>query len=140
MRVDVDANGISSHRRRTFGVLLGVVTMLTALCAGATTATAAQPAPAGGGPNVVTVRMVDFRLEQPDWLPPGRYTFRAINAGGAPHALEINGPGVENARTPVVQAGGAADLTVTLGPGVYDFWCPVGDHRQMGMQLYVKVG
>ncbi|MDA3643003.1 hypothetical protein LZ318_19970 [Saccharopolyspora indica] len=137
MRTDVDANGVAS--RRTLGVLFAVITLLTALCAGATTAAAAQPAPAGG-PDAVTVRMVDFRLEQPTWLPPGRYTFRAINAGAAPHALEISGPGVENARTPTVRSGDAADLTVTLAPGVYDFWCPIGDHRQLGMQLYVRVG
>ncbi|KAA5834659.1 hypothetical protein F1721_12080 [Saccharopolyspora hirsuta] len=120
-------------------MLFGVVALMGALCAGATTA-AAQPAPTGFGARVVTVGMVEFRLEQPAWLPPGRYTFHAVNAGRAPHALEISGPGVGDVRTPVVQSGGAADLTVTLGPGVYDFWCPVGNHRQQGMQLYVRVG
>ncbi|MBB5158529.1 hypothetical protein [Saccharopolyspora phatthalungensis] len=129
--------------RTLLGVLLGVFALVAALCAGASAAVASSPAPPGpafdGGPGVVTVRMVEFRLLQPDSLPPGLYTFRAINAGSAPHALQIAGPGV-SARTPVVQPGEAADLTVTLGPGLYDFWCPVGDHREMGMQLDVNVG
>ncbi|WP_229680243.1 hypothetical protein [Saccharopolyspora thermophila] len=88
---------------------------------------------------MVIVRMVDYRLEQPAMFPPGRFTFRAVNMGRAPHALQINGPGVSNARTPVVQPGDSADLTVTLSRGIYDFWCPVGNHRQMGMQLDVYV-
>ncbi|MGW1675874.1 cupredoxin domain-containing protein [Saccharopolyspora sp. NPDC002376] len=118
-----------------------MIALMAALCAGATTAAAAQPAQTGfGPPRVVPVGMVEFALLQPAWFPPGRYTFHAINEGRAVHVLEINGPGVNNAKTPVVQPGNAADLTVTLVPGVYDFWCPVGDHRQEGMQLYVRVG
>ncbi|MDA3630081.1 hypothetical protein [Saccharopolyspora oryzae] len=140
MHAGKNANRFST-RRRGFGVLLGVIALLAALCAGATTASAAQPAQTGfGPPQVVPVRMVDFGFDQPAWFPPGRYTFHAINAGRAVHILEINGPGVDNAKTPVVRPGDAADLTVTLAPGVYDFWCPVGNHRQLGMQLYVRVG
>ncbi|MER7011725.1 hypothetical protein ABT324_09890 [Saccharopolyspora sp. NPDC000359] len=138
MPVDVDANRVSHHRPGAFALLFGVVALMGALCTGATAA--AQPVPTGVGSRVVAVRMVEYQLEQPAWLPPGRYTFHAINAGRAPHALEISGPGVGGARTPVVQPGGAADVTVTLAPGVYDFWCPVGHHRQDGMQLYVRVG
>jgi uncharacterized cupredoxin-like copper-binding protein len=139
--------GRKSHgSKRTFlGVLLGVVALVTAICAGTSTAVASSPAPAGpvatdGGSRLVVVKMVDFRLLQPSFLPPGRYTFRAVNLGRAPHALQINGAGVFNARTPVVQSGQAADLNVTLEHGIYDFWCPVANHRQMGMQLYVLVG
>ncbi|WP_238935467.1 hypothetical protein [Saccharopolyspora spinosa] len=132
----------SGTRRALLGVLLGVVVLVAAVCTGASAA--ASPAPTahagGGGPRLVVVNMVDFRLLQPAFLPPGLYTFRAVNNGQAPHALQIAGPGVTNARTPVVQAGQAADLTVALRPGVYDFWCPVGNHRQMGMQLDVYVG
>lgn len=132
----------SGTRRALLSVLLGVVVLVAAVCTGASAA--ASPAPTahagGGGPHLVIVKMVDFRLLQPAFLPPGHYTFRAINEGRAPHALQISGPGVTNARTPVVQAGQAADLTVTLRRGVYDFWCPVANHRQMGMQLNVYVG
>lgn len=139
--------GRKSHRsKRTFlGVLLGVLALVAAICAGTSTAVASSPAPAGpvatdhGGSRVVVVKMVDYRLLQPAFLPEGRYTFRAVNLGRAPHALEINGPGVSNERTPTVQPGQSADLTVTLERGIYDFWCPVGNHRQMGMQLYVLV-
>ncbi|MEV6228787.1 hypothetical protein AB0L88_13045 [Saccharopolyspora shandongensis] len=129
-------------RRVLLSVLLGVLALVATVCTGASAAAAPQaPAgPVGGGSHLVIVKMVDYRLLQPAFLPPGRYTFRAINDGRAPHALQINGPGVANARTPVVQSGQATDLTVDLRRGLYDFWCPVGNHRQMGMQLNVFVG
>ncbi|MEV0698941.1 hypothetical protein AB0I53_13630 [Saccharopolyspora sp. NPDC050389] len=124
-------------------VLLGVLALVATVCTGASAASApaAPTGPVGaGGSHLVIVKMVDYRLLQPAFLPPGRYTFRAINEGRMPHALQISGPGVANARTPVAQAGQAADLTVDLRRGLYDFWCPVGNHRQMGMQLNVYVG
>lgn len=125
-------------------VLLSALTMTVALCGGAVAAGAAgssaKPAAGEGAPRKVTVTMVDYRLLMPSHLPPGRYTFRAVNRGIAPHSLEIKGPGVENKRTITVKTGQSADLTVTLTRGTYDFWCPVGNHRHVGMRLYVHVG
>lgn len=132
-------------RPKVLVVLIGVLALAAVVCASGSAAGAVSSAPTSPvvnnvGPNVVVVRMVDFRLEQPAMFAPGRYTFRAVNAGQAPHALQINGLGVANVRTPVVQPGRSADLTVTLVRGNYDFWCPIGNHRQQGMQLNVRVG
>ena len=133
-------------KRAVLGVLIGVVALLASVCAAASTAGAAPTGQVahqwggGGGSRLVVVRMVDYRLLQPTILPPGQYTFRAVNVGRAEHALQINGPGVANARTPDVQSDQYADLTVNLTRGVYDFWCPVGNHRQLGMQVGVVVG
>ena len=133
-------NGKAGNMRRTLGVLLGVLALAATICSGAATAAPPDRHQTDAPPRVVPVRMVDYALLQPEFLPPGRYTFRAYNAGIAPHSLKIYGPGVLNARTPTVQSGRFADLTVTLQRGTYDFWCPIGNHRQVGMQLYVKVG
>lgn len=85
--------------------------------------------------------MTDFHLALSDQpLTPGTYTFAAINAGHDEHAIEIDGPGVSDLRTPgVVQPGQSASLTVTLQPGTYDIYCPVGDHRAMGMEVHFTV-
>lgn len=131
---------------RGAGALLGAAALVAGLCGGASAATAAPaappPAPAAAEQPArhVLVTMVDYRLLLPAHLPPGRYTFRAVNRGIAPHALEIKGPGVADKRTITVKTGASADLTVTLSRGTYDFWCPVGNHRQVGMQRYVHVG
>jgi uncharacterized cupredoxin-like copper-binding protein len=62
----------------------------------------------------------------------GKTTFDLRNAGGAPHALEISGNGVEKSTQPI-QGGGKAQLTVDLKPGKYEMYCPVDNHKAMGM-------
>jgi plastocyanin len=51
----------------------------------------------------------------------------------APHAVEIEGKGVEE-ESDVVDPGGTAKVTATLEPGTYEFYCPVGDHADAGME------
>jgi uncharacterized cupredoxin-like copper-binding protein len=101
-----------------------------------TPGTAASPT---GSPTVITAAMHDFRIElSQNSFPPGTYTFVAEQEGQAPHALAINGPGVDNAQTPIIQPGGGSQqLTVTLQPGTYELWCPVGNHKERGMVLTV---
>ena len=50
-----------------------------------------------------------------------------------PHAIEIEGNGIEQ-ETPTAEPGGGASVTVDLKPGTYTFYCPVGQHRQAGME------
>lgn len=92
--------------------------------------------------NQVVVKMTDFHLalSQPDFTP-GTYTFVAVNAGQAVHTIEIDGPGVSDQRIPaVVQPGQSASLTVTLQAGTYEVYCPVDDHKAMGMDTHFTVG
>jgi len=62
------------------------------------------------------------------------------NDGNATHAIEIDGPGVEDQKSSTAGPGGTATLTVTLQPGKYTMYCPVGNHRAMGMQTTFTVG
>lgn len=103
-----------------------------------TSAPATSPTDQGQG-QTVEVKMNEFALELPATFKPGTYTFVAENTGQAPHALEIEGQGIEE-ETPVVQPGESAELTVTLREGTYEFYCPVGNHRGMGMTKEVTVG
>jgi uncharacterized cupredoxin-like copper-binding protein len=64
----------------------------------------------------------------------------AVNSGHAVHSLEVNGPGVDSRKTPDLQPGQTADLTVTLQKGSYDVFCPVDSHKQLGMNLELQVG
>jgi plastocyanin len=55
------------------------------------------------------------------------------NTSQLPHAVEIEGNGVEE-KTEVVTGADAPPITVDLKPGKYEFYCPVGDHRAQGME------
>ncbi|HYJ00325.1 MAG TPA: cupredoxin domain-containing protein [Thermoleophilaceae bacterium] len=68
-------------------------------------------------------------------LPAGRVTVTMRNPEGTqfPHAVEIEGNGIEKAGK-VVKAGGTSTVTANLKPGKYVFYCPVGSHRKDGMK------
>jgi plastocyanin len=111
--------------------------------AGATaTATQAQEtAPAGGGGGeTVDMSLTDFALNPANpTVQAGSVTFNVTNDGQAPHALEVEGPGGE-VETETLSGGGSEKLTVDLNePGSYVIYCPVGNHRQMGMEGQVTV-
>jgi plastocyanin len=60
------------------------------------------------------------------------------NDSSLPHAVEIEGNGVEE-ETETVTGQDAPPLTVDLKPGTYEIYCPVGDHRAEGMEATLTV-
>ena len=85
--------------------------------------------------------LVDFAIEMPETeLAAGTYTLEVANEGGASHDLVIEGPdGEDVAATEILAPGTSGSLEVTLEPGEYSFYCSVGTHRAMGMELVVTV-
>jgi plastocyanin len=63
----------------------------------------------------------------------GKVTVEFANDSQLPHAVEIEGNGVE-AESEVVTGKDAPPFEVDLKPGEYEFYCPVGDHRAAGME------
>ncbi|MCI2416411.1 hypothetical protein MOQ72_03160 [Saccharopolyspora sp. K220] len=135
----------ADNKRARIGAVVGVLALLITMCTGAAAATPTSPEPvrpvvSASAAFPMTVRMTEFRLELPTHLAPGPYAFNAVNAGRIVHALAIDGPGVANQSTAVVQSGQSAVLNVTLVPGSYRFYCPVGRHAEEGMEVAVFVG
>jgi uncharacterized cupredoxin-like copper-binding protein len=94
----------------------------------------ATTAPPSGGAQTVPVGASEFKFTPSSLTAKaGEVTFDLKNNGGAPHALEIEGKGVEK-HTDTINGGQTAQLKVNLKPGKYEFYCPVGNHRQMGME------
>jgi plastocyanin len=62
----------------------------------------------------------------------GKVTLKLVNDSSVPHAIEVEGNGVEEETKIVTKAN--ADVTVDLKPGKYEYYCPVGNHRQLGMK------
>ena len=97
-------------------------------------------AAAGGEGTVVNVGETDFALQLSQTsFSPGTYTFVAQNNGKATHSLEVEGLGIEK-KTSNLAPGGSERLTVTLQKGKYLLYCPVGNHKALGMQVEINVG
>jgi plastocyanin len=62
----------------------------------------------------------------------GSVTVVMDNPSSVPHAVEVEGQGVEEETKTLTN--GTADLTVDLKPGEYVFYCPVDGHREQGME------
>ena len=65
----------------------------------------------------------------------GAVTFVVRNVGKIPHNLAIQG----GKRTPDINAGQSAKLTVTLKKGSYTLYCAIPGHRQLGMVTRLTV-
>jgi plastocyanin len=63
----------------------------------------------------------------------GKLTITMDNPSDVPHAIEIEGNGVEE-EGQTVGKGGKSTATADLKAGTYDFYCPVGNHRAEGME------
>jgi uncharacterized cupredoxin-like copper-binding protein len=139
-------------RTRAFALLLAVPVLAAAGCgsddngdtgqAGATASTPAPPAQQttptattpSSGRSAVAVSASEFKFTPSNLdAKSGQATFKLTNAGGAPHALEIDGNGIEKS-SQVIEGGQSTELKVDLKPGKYEIYCPVGNHRQMGME------
>jgi uncharacterized cupredoxin-like copper-binding protein len=93
--------------------------------------------PSGGGRGeTLDVSLVDFRIEPPNpTVQAGMVTFNVSNDGEAPHNLEVEGPTGEAELEQDLAPGESGELTVDLSePGTYEWYCPVGNHRDLGME------
>jgi plastocyanin len=63
----------------------------------------------------------------------GKVTIVMDNPSSLPHAVEIEGNGVE-AKGETVEKGGVSKASGELKAGKYEFYCPVDGHKQAGME------
>jgi uncharacterized cupredoxin-like copper-binding protein len=70
----------------------------------------------------------------------GAVTLKLDNpsANSLPHAVALDGQGISKSGA-VAQPGATSSVTVTLKPGKYSFYCPVGNHRAQGREGQLTV-
>jgi plastocyanin len=101
---------------------------------------AGTPAPRGN-PAPVSARLSEWTIQLSETtVPAGPVTFTVTNSGSIPHAFEVEGQGTER-ETSLIQPGATATLTLTLEPGTYEVYCPVGEnsHKKLGMETHLMV-
>jgi plastocyanin len=68
----------------------------------------------------------------------GKVTLKIVNESSIPHAIEVEGNGVEEKTETIT--GGEGEVTADLEAGEYEFYCPVGNHKDAGMEGTLTVG
>jgi uncharacterized cupredoxin-like copper-binding protein len=96
---------------------------------------------AGGAGQTVDMTAADFKFDPSDpSVKSGNVTFNLKNQGQAPHSLEIEDVnGQDQEIEGDVAPGQSGTLTVNLPPGKYEFYCPVANHKEMGMEGDITV-
>jgi plastocyanin len=134
--------------RRTL-IALALATAVFAGCGGddeeepAATPAATQEAteePAGGGggggETLAFSAPADgsLKFDQGDvTAKAGKVTVTFANPSSVPHAVEIEGNGVEE-ESETVTGADAPPFEVDLKPGTYEYYCPVAGHEAAGMK------
>jgi len=97
--------------------------------------------PTPGAPATVSAKLSEWKVELSEMtIAAGPVTFTVTNGGSIPHGFEVEGEGIEQ-EIKLIQLGSTATLTLTLKPGTYDVYCPVGEdsHKKLGMETHLKV-
>jgi uncharacterized cupredoxin-like copper-binding protein len=87
----------------------------------------------------VEVRLTEYAVEMPKTLLSGPTAFQIHNAGVKTHSFKIEGPGIDQLLDKPVKPTETGTLQVTLQPGEYKIYCPIGNHSAKGMTLPLTV-
>ena len=132
---------------RRFTILLVGATLAVAGCGGddeepasggssesTPTATATEAASGGGENLALAADPSALEFDKTELTAKaGKVTITMDNPSDVPHAVEIEGNGVE-AEGKTVGKGAKSIASGDLKAGTYDFYCPVGNHRAEGME------
>ena len=64
----------------------------------------------------------------------GNVTIVMTNTSSVPHAVELEGGGIEKKGAVITGGGSVSRVTANLKPGKYEFYCPVDGHKAAGMK------
>jgi plastocyanin len=135
-------NTVSSFRVRS---TVRSAIALHLICLGLALQGAFAPRASAAGkaaPSTVHVTLSEWKVSlTPPTIPAGPVVLEVTNSGTIPHALEIEGRGLEQS-TSRIRPGASARLALDLRAGTYEAYCPVGrgSHKMMGMVSHLTVG
>jgi uncharacterized cupredoxin-like copper-binding protein len=113
--------------RRLLALLLLAFAVLTA------------PAVAEEKAAPVEVHLTEYKVEMPKTLLSGPTTFQIHNEGVKTHSFKIEGPGIDQLLSAPVKPNTVGKLEITLLPGEYKVYCPIGNHSAKGMTTTLTV-
>ena len=147
----------STLRRRGAALTLALALSGLAACSSSgtssssstsTSTSASDPAASSAGSSssgqssatAITATEADFSIKLASTnLTAGSYTITVDNQGRATHNLIVEKDGANVAKSDTLAPGASGTVTVDLQPGSYVFYCGIGNHRAMGMEVTVNV-
>ena len=99
-------------------------------------------AAATGAGGTVNLAATEYKFSPADpTVKSGKVTFNLKNDGQVTHSLEVEDvtPGHDQELEGDVSPGQSGNLTVDLKPGKYEFYCPIDNHKEMGMEGEITV-
>ena len=113
----------------------------TSESASSSSSAAASSSDGSSEAEAITATEADFSIAlDEDSLTAGTYAITVVNNGSATHDLAVQEDGTTKATSDKIGPGESTTLTVDLDAGEYVFYCSIGNHRGMGMELTVQVG
>ena len=108
---------------------------------GATQASTSGGAAATGAGGSVDLTATDYKFDPSDpTVKSGDVTFTLANDGQTSHSLEIEDVNGEDQELEgEVSPGQDGTLKVNLPAGKYEFYCPVSNHKELGMEGEITV-
>jgi uncharacterized cupredoxin-like copper-binding protein len=85
------------------------------------------------------VGLTEYEIAMPTSLSAGSQTFRVTNNGASEHNFEVEGQGIEEQFETNLSPGETQTMQLDLVPGTYEVYCPVGNHREQGMETQLTV-
>lgn len=108
----------------------------------AVSSSAATSESSGGSSQTeaLTATETNFKIKlDEDHIKAGSYTITVVNDGEATHNLAVEENGTTKATSDSIGPGEKTTLKVDLDAGQYVFYCAIGNHRAMGMEIAVTV-
>jgi hypothetical protein len=88
---------------------------------------------------ITEVGLTEYQIEMPTSLSAGSQAFRVTNNGTTEHNFEVEGQGIEEQFETNLSPGETQTMELDLAPGTYEVYCPVGNHREQGMEMQLTV-
>jgi uncharacterized cupredoxin-like copper-binding protein len=93
----------------------------------------------GAGEQVVAVTLAEHEIVVDGSVSAGEVIFELNNEGDQTHGFVVTGNGLDETLTTDVRPGETERVTTQLEAGTYTLWCPIGDHRDRGMEVELQV-
>jgi plastocyanin len=98
-----------------------------------------EASPASAQTITAEVGLTEYAIQMPVSLAAGPQLFRVTNKGASVHNLEVEGLGIEETFESNLSPGETQTMRLNLEPGTYEVYCPVGKHREQGMEMQLSV-